>query len=503
MLLVVAGHLLVGARYGMHGDEMYFVACGRRLAAGYVDHPPLVPLIARAACAFGGCDVVGLRVAPLLARIATIVLTIALVRSLSGGLFAETIAGLAIVFAPAYLRMGKILCIPVFEPVFWTSAALVILHLSRGAARWWWVVLGVLVGVGTLNKHTMLVWAVGATAGTLLVPALRTQVRSVWPWLGVLVAALVSFPNIAWQLQNQWATIEFLRSIRSGMLSEIPRALFALGQLLYMHPFSALLWLPGLWLCITARDGRRVFGVVYLGALTTFLVTHGKPYYLSAAYPPLLAVGAAAWERWLTANRSRGAFLATQLATGLALAVLTLPALALPRLDAAVGSLLGRFVPPMALTYDLHAEYGWKDLTASVAEAWRTLSPDEQRRTQVVTRNYAQAGAIDHFGRAMGLPSAASGHMNYFLWGPGKPDADAILAVGLPAHWLGRHCREQQLLALADHPLAVPGERRTPIVFCRRLAKPVGAVWRELKRYDHSDAGQPAGEVATSEATGK
>jgi 4-amino-4-deoxy-L-arabinose transferase-like glycosyltransferase len=490
VLLVVAGHLLVASRYGVHRDEMYFVACGSRLAAGYVDHPPFVPMVARAACALGGCDVAGLRLGPLLARIATVVLTLYLVRALRGGLFAEVIAGLAVVFAPAFLRMGKILCIPVFEPVFWTGGALILLRLSRGGPRWWWLALGAVVGLGTLNKHTMLIWGLGAAVGTLMVPSLRLQLRSAWPWLGVLVAVLVMLPNVVWQRENHWATLEFLRTIRTGMLAEIPRALFALGQLLYMHPFAAIVWLPGLWLCILRPSNggvERAFGVVYLLAASVFLLTRGKPYYLAPAYPPLLAVGAVAWERWLTRFRSRAAFVATQVTTGLAMAALTLPVLSLPRMDAAVGALLGSIVPPIALTHDLHDEYGWRELANTVAEVWRSLPPEERSRTEILTSNYGEAAALEYFGASLGLPKASSGHMTYFLWGPTKPTADTVLAVGhRTTDWLAPRCARLERRAVADHPLAVPGARRTPVALCRGLNEPLGDLWPELKRYDHS-----------------
>ncbi len=83
-----------------------------------------------------------------------------------------------------------------------------------------------------------------------------------------------------------------------------------------MHPFSALLWLPGLWLCLVRTDDHgvlRVFGAIFVVSLGVFLLTRGKPYYLAPAYPPLFAVGALACERWLTRAWRRAAFLARSL----------------------------------------------------------------------------------------------------------------------------------------------------------------------------------------------
>jgi hypothetical protein len=505
VLLLLIGHALLGHRYGVHGDELYFVACGKRLAAGYVDHPPFVPMIARAACVVGDCGVGSLRAVPLLARIATVLLTIVLVRRLRGGAFAQTAAGLAVVFAPAYLRMGKILNIPVFEPVFWLGGSLCLLTLARGGPRWWWLVLGGVVGAGALNKHTMLVWALGAAIGVLIVPALRRQLRTIWPWLGLVIAALTVMPNVLWQVRNQYASLEFMRAISQGMLAQIPRPLFVLGQLLYMHPVSALLWVPGLWVCL-ARPGQegvlRAFGAIFVVAFGLFLVMHGKPYYLAPAYPPLFAVGAIACEWQLRHLWARRAFLGLQLSTGVALAVLTLPVLSLPRMDAAVGALFGRVVPPMALTHDLHAEYGWRELTDTVGDAWRSLSPDERARTEILTGNYSEAAALAYFGSAQGLPPASSGHMTYFLWGPSKPAADTVLAVGLPPSWLTKRCARIEQRALADHPLATPSERHVPIVLCRGLVRPIGELWPELERYDNSAAG-PRGPSALDIAGGR
>ena len=58
----VAPLLLVAGRYGYHRDELYFLACAKRLAWGFVDQPPLTPAIARLSQAVAPDSLVALRV---------------------------------------------------------------------------------------------------------------------------------------------------------------------------------------------------------------------------------------------------------------------------------------------------------------------------------------------------------------------------------------------------------------------------------------------------------
>ena len=478
-------HLPTLGRYGIHRDELYFVECGIHAAAGYVDHPPLVPWIARAACELGGCGVLSLRLPSLLARLMTVVLTIMLARRLGGRGLAQVVAGLSVVFAPAFQRMGKILCIPVFEPVFWTTGALLLLALARGGRPRLWLGLGLVVGLGLLNKHTMLLWAAGAGLAVIASP-LRAHLRTPWPWLGLSLAIAIWLPNLLWQARYDWATWEFLRNIRAGMLADIPRPLFLLGQLLYMHPFSALLWVAGLALGVRAagREGRY-FVWIFCVALVAFLLTSAKPYYLAPAYPPLFAMGSIAWERWLGTLSRKVSFLGLQVATGLATTVFTLPFFSLPATDAMIERLLGRVVPAVALTHDLHDEYGWRELAQTVTTAVQQLPEGDRRRTTIVTANYGQASAINYFRSESDLPRASTGHMTFFLWGPPDPSAEVLLAVGLDRAWLAQACGSVTVAGESDHPLALAQERHLPIHICRQLRRPLPALWPELKRFHH------------------
>ena len=58
----------------------------------------------------------------------------------------------------------------------------------------------------------------------------------------------------------------------------------------------------------------------------------------------------------------------------------------------------------------LHADrFGWKEMADVVASAWKTLTPEEQKKGAIFAQLYGQAGAIDHYGPALGLPRAVSG----------------------------------------------------------------------------------------------
>jgi hypothetical protein len=253
-----------------------------------------------------------------------------------------------------------------------------------------------------------------------------------------------------------------------------------------MHPFSALLWGAGLITGLRAADREgRAFVWIFAVALAVFLLTRAKPYYLAPAYPPLFALGAIAWERWLSSPARRAGLVCIQVGTGLATTIFTLPFFSLPETDAMVDHLLGRVVPPVALTYDLHDEFGWRELAQATAAAVQQLPVGERDRIAIVTANYGEAAAINYFGAGLGLPRGGTGHMNFYLWGPPSPPADILVAIGLDQQWLLTTCASLTLAGESDHPLALPLERHLPIHICRGLRAPWPALWPTLRRFHH------------------
>ncbi len=76
--------------------------------------------------------------------------------------------------------------------------------------------------------------------------------------------------------------------------------------------------------------------------------------------------------------------------------------------------------------------YGWREMVAAVDEAYESLTPDEQAKACIITTNYGEAGAMEYYGRELGLPRAISGHNSYYLWGPQGCTGEVLISVGRP-----------------------------------------------------------------------
>jgi hypothetical protein len=481
-LVEVVVQLALVNRYGYHGDELYFLDCGRHLAFGYVDHAPLVPWLARISEAQGG-GLLALRVPAILAGAATLLVCGLLVREWGGGWHAQMLALGALLVAPAQLRIRAMLNIPVFEVLFCTVTAYLVTRALARRERWTWLLAGAALGFALLTKHSVLVWATALALG-LLVTHGRSVFANRWPWLGVILAFALFLPNLVWQAQNGFPTLEFVRTLRIQVLEVQGRALFGAGQLLYFHPLALPIWVTG---AVNARRQRDTcpFAVLFVLLFLFFLAAGGKPYYLASAYPPVLAAGGVALERWFERRATLWrTFVAALAGTGAVLGVVTLPVLPLQTVDRILAAVLGWVVPPIALTHDLHGMFGWPEQAATIDSVYRALPEAARREASVLAGSYSQAGAINLF-RGPDTPRAVSGHMTYYIWGPDSNRGAVLIAYGVPLEVLDRHYKTCHEHARIDAPLARPQDTDLPVYVCQGAHGAMATWWPELRRYGH------------------
>src|SRR5262250_423666 len=200
---VVAVQLATGWRYGLFRDELYYLACASHRDWGYVDHPPLSIVVLAGVRALLGDSLLALRIVPALLLGLLVWLTARLAREMGGGRFAQSVAGLAVAISPQYLALTGFYSMNAFDLVFWALGALVVARLVRSDDVRLWRLLGVVIGLGLLNKISMLLFALGLAVAVLLTP-LRRHVVQRELWEGVALALLLASPYLLWQLRHEW-----------------------------------------------------------------------------------------------------------------------------------------------------------------------------------------------------------------------------------------------------------------------------------------------------------
>jgi hypothetical protein len=489
-LAILGFHLALLPGYGVFRDELYYVACGRRPAWGYVDHPPLVGWVAWLVAQAAGESYLALRVVAALVMAASVWLATRVAGAMGGGPFARALAGLATGLVPIALSLASIYSMNVFDLFFWALLAWILVRVLSGGPERLWLAFGAVAGLGLLNKISVLYLGAGLGAGFVL--ARRSDaLRSRWLWAGAALALLIFLPHLVWQHAHGWPTLEFMANARREKMAPLSPVGFVLGALQQTLPV-AWLWVAGLaWLLAAPKAARlRPLGFAFLAVMGILAFAGGKPYYLAAAYGLTFAAGAVALESW-TAGRARPLrpillLLIVVLSLGAApLARPVLPVDAFVRYAAALGEepgtderhALGRLPQFYA---DMH---GWRELAGAVAAVVRELPPGERAEACVFGQNYGEAGAVEYFARELELPPAISSHNSYWLWGPGRCSGRVVVVIG------GRRERLAELFADVRQAGAsrcrdcMPYENGLPIWVVRGPTRPLSEVWPGIKRF--------------------
>src|SRR6476646_188009 len=139
-------HLLTNSRYGYFRDELYYIACGRHLALGYVDQPPLSILLLRLSQALLSDSLFAIRLLPALAGAATVGLTGVIARELGGRGWAIALACAGSLCALFNLAVGSFFSMNAFEPLFWMGIVYLLVRIINGGALTLWLWFGTLLG---------------------------------------------------------------------------------------------------------------------------------------------------------------------------------------------------------------------------------------------------------------------------------------------------------------------------------------------------------------------
>ncbi len=486
-------HLYAGRYYGYFSDELYYLACSRHLAWGYVDQPPLIAVITWVIRVLLGESLPAIRFLPAVAGAAEVALTGLMARELGGRRFAQGLAALAALVAPGILAMHNLLTMNAFEPLFWMGCAWLTIRIVKTGNHKLWIWFGILAGVGLENKYSMGLFAAGLVLGLLLTPE-RRALRSKWLWIGGAIAFLLFLPNLLWNFQQHFPFLELQANIRrSGRDVPLGPAAFLAQEILTMLPLGLPVWLAGLWFFFFSKPARpfRALGWAWVFTAAVIIRVSPRIYYLFPAFPLLFAAGGVMWEQWLDGVRRpwlKLAYPALMLVSTALLAPIAIPVLPPESYIRYTQAL--HLQQPRVETHRLGPlpqifadQFGWPEMVAAVARVYNSLPPEERARTAIFGRNKGEAGAIDLFGPAYALPPAISGHQNYYLWGPRGYTGESLILLGGEQRDLESRFAEVRKAGSVYHPYSMPHEH-FDIFYCRGIKMPLSQIWPRMKQWD-------------------
>lgn len=469
VLAVQAAVLLaMSPYYGPHRDELYFVSAGERLAWGYPDQPSFTPLLARISTELAAHHLVVLRLWSILAVAGIVLLAVQLSRLLGGARSAQVLTAVTVAASAVTMTIGHRLSTATFDTLAWTAVLVLATQALVDARPRLWLPAGLVAGVGLNNKHAVVFLLLGILVALAVDRRSRATLRTPWPWVAGVCAALLWVPNLVWQWRHDWPALDLSADI-ADEYGGLSGRIGLLGEALIMFsPFLGVLWVIGTVQLLRRPEwaAARLPAYVLLVVTAVFLVTGGKGYYLAGAIVPVLAAGCT----WL-ATRWSGRRLGLA-GAGLALsAVVAWPAL-VPVLP--VQTFADSFYTE--LNDDQVETIGWP----SYATVVREVVAAQPNEAVVFTGNYGEAGAFEWYG--VGAP-VLSGHNGWREWGPPPETAVPVVVVGYAdptADFIG--C--EQVATLTSDVDVDNDEQGRAVWVCDQPVGGWAEAWARLAHYD-------------------
>ena len=474
-------HLMTGGRYGFHRDELATLDDARHLVWGYVAYPPITPFFGWMSLKLFGASLTGFRFFAAASTSVAVILTGLMARELGGKTGAQALAASAAI--PFALGAGSLMQYVSFDYLAWVACSYFFVLLCKTRDPRWWLAIGGCIGLGILTKYSMLVFAL-ATATGVVFTDLRTHLRSKWLWFGVAASLLFFLPNLIWQIQNNFVSLNFLRHIHERDV-RIGRTKNFLPDQLELTMLTLPLAILGLCFYFASKTGRpfRAVGCLYGIPLITFLAAKGRGYYLAPAYPVLYAGGAVFGAELIKNVRSvwrlslRGLAWASVVMTISFAAAFFVP---LAPIDS------GWARQAFKINEDFREEIGWPELVRKVAQVRDSLGPAGRSRFGILAGNYGEAGAINLYGKEYRLPEAICGTNSFWARGYGDPPPETLIVIGFSREFGDRYFESCELAGRITNQYGVANEEATDhpdILICRHLRESWPEFWKKFRRY--------------------
>jgi 4-amino-4-deoxy-L-arabinose transferase-like glycosyltransferase len=424
--LLTLWRLYLSAGLQLHPDEAYYWLWSRHLDIGYFDHSPLVAYFIWFTTLLSKSEL-WVRLSGTIVTLIVSLLTWKLALQLFGSI--RVAAGSVMLFNVYPLTMLGLIVITPDIPVFlfWSLSVYIFWQIISSNKSWLWYALGLSFGLALLSKYTAI----------LLVPCLfiylvltddRRWLKTIHPYLSLLVGLLCFLPVVYWNSRHDWIsfTFQFSHGLGGQSYSFDRLVEYIVGQLLVAGPlvwffgmYAAFAWLfrkdkAQLFLILTALPVILFFGFSSLKKLAgpnwpvfayfTFSIFVTK-YFLDS-----------------TSKIRRSLWYAALFASLLISAILTLHA----RFNVIQ---LGRFSTELAVTDATNSFYGWRELGAELKKypgMEFVITPSHQLSAEIIyytdekifVQTDEKAARISQFD-LWRLPDEHKGKNGFNVWADG------------------------------------------------------------------------------------
>ena len=436
LVKIVFQYLVLNPYYDLHRDEYLYLDMGNHLTAGYLSVPPFIAFNSLLIQWLGG-GFFWVKFFPALYGALTMVMIWAIVEKLGGKWFAQVLAALAFLCS-AMSRLNVLYQPNSFDVLAWTVLFWCLIRYLQTQEHKWLLWMGVVTGIGILNKYNIIFLVIGMLGG-LLLSSHRNVFKNKYLYIGIAIALVIISPNVIWQLQHGMPVLHHMKELSESQLVHVSRMDFLADQFKFFlgAAFIVVASLVGLILYKPFRE-YRVIALIYVLTLLLFTYLRAKSYYSLGLYPVLLAFGAVYWERIFTHGRTRHlrVLWAALIVLPFALLVNVLFPVMKPaqisekaRKFRALGLLRWEDGKDHTLPQDFADMLGWKDLADMALKTWQQVPEAEKPYTMIVCDNYGETGALNYYNRGK-MPLAASMNADYVFWFPKMDTIHYIVKVG-------------------------------------------------------------------------
>jgi 4-amino-4-deoxy-L-arabinose transferase-like glycosyltransferase len=460
--------MAVAGRYGWHRDELYYLASSKHLAFGYVDYPPMTPLLAAADQLIFPRSLPGLRLLTILAGAAVIVIAALIARELGGNQAAQSLAGLAVLISPMFVGANILFQTVSFDQLTWAIVCLLFVRLLNGAPSREWLLLGLAFGIGLETKFTIIGLGV-AILGGLLLTRQRRALATRWPWLAFLIAMVLLAPNIAWQATHHWDSVQYTlnhRGATDGPLFYWLQQLLLAGPQLLPIVAMGVVWL---W----RRERFRAAAITVIAVEIVFFFAGGKAYYPAPIFPLTYAAGSIWLVTAVRSSRGRVPLVALACVVSLILLPLGLPVIPAQNLPQNIWT----------ARKDYSDMVGWPELTQEVTAVYQHLPAGERQSTMILTNNYGEAGALELYGH--GLPTVVCPELTFYYWAPAQMNPSTLIIVGFRRDYVESFFGKVRQVGTVSNSLGIHNEEWGKAIWLvQQPRQSLRQAWPQLQSLD-------------------